>query len=78
LSIEKIKKFLEVKKMSDIQALKNGEEQYTIFTRKVAGKTKKYYQYDYRSENDELFSCIKPTLKICRELKDEWLNKNAN
>ena len=49
-----------------------GQEQYEIFTSKVGGKSKKYYQYDYRHTYGELFSCIKPTLEACRAARDEW------
>ena len=52
-----------------------GMEQYETFTRKVGGKTKKHCQYDYRHNNGELFSCVKPTLEACRAARDEWLNK---
>ena len=54
-----------------------GQEQYDTFTRRISGKTKKYFQYDYRHANGELFSCIKPTLEACRAARDAWLNKFA-
>ena len=34
-----------------------GQEQYETFIRKDRGKTKKYFQYDYRHTDGELFSC---------------------
>jgi len=54
-----------------------GQEQYETFTRTVGRKTKTYYQYDYRHTTGELFSCVKPTLEICREAKDNWLKSKG-
>ena len=34
--------------------------------------------YDYRHTDGELFSCVAPTLKECRQRRDEWLNKKIN
>ena len=50
-----------------------GQEQYETFTCKVAGKVKRYYQYDYRHTDGELFSCVKPTLTKCRDARDTWV-----
>ena len=52
-----------------------GTEQYEKFSRKVCGKTKTYYQYDYRHTDGELFSCVKPTLDACRNARDEWVKR---
>lgn len=52
-----------------------GQEQYEFFSREVRGKEKEYCQYDYRDEDGELFSCIKPTLEACRDERDMWLVK---
>ncbi|MCS2634004.1 DUF3873 domain-containing protein [Bacteroides uniformis] len=30
-------------------------------------------QYDYRHTDEELFSCVKPTLDECRAAQDKWL-----
>lgn len=49
-----------------------GKEQHEAYTHR--GKT--YYQYDYRTESVELFSCVKPTFKECREERDEWLSEH--
>lgn len=59
---------------SDIQGCSTcpkGCENYETFT----WRRKTYYQYDYRHTDGELFSCCAPTLKQCRERRDEWLNK---
>jgi histidyl-tRNA synthetase len=50
-------------------------EQYETFIRKVGGKTKKYFSYDFRDHDGELFSTVKPTLEQCRAARDEWVDK---
>ena len=52
---------------------KLGQEQYETFVHKVGGKSKKYFQYDYRHTDGELFSCVKQTLEACRTARDAWL-----
>ena len=49
-----------------------GEEQYEKFKK---GK-KTYIQYDYRTENGELFSCIDLSLENCRTRRDKWQNSD--
>lgn len=56
---------------------KPGQEQYESFTRKVGRKAKKYCQYDYRSPDGELFSCIRKSLEECRKARDEWENERG-
>ena len=46
-----------------------GQEQYETFT---ASGTR-YYQYDYRHTDGELFSCVRKTLDRCRAKRDAWL-----
>lgn len=48
-----------------------GEEQ---FEECVIGKSK-CVQYDYRTPEGKLFSCVKKTLDACRSARDEWLKK---
>jgi len=48
-----------------------GSEQYESY--KYKGKT--YYQYGYRNENGELFSCVKPSLEACRKARDAYFKK---
>jgi len=50
-----------------------GQEQYEYFTQKFGRKSKKFCAYDYRHIGGILFSCVKPTLDICRAAKDAWL-----
>lgn len=46
-----------------------GSEQYESFT---MGR-KRYVQYDYRTSDGKLFSCVRSTLEKCREACDQWL-----
>jgi len=32
-------------------------------------------QYDYRTENGDLFSCVSTTLQNARDRRDKWLEK---
>lgn len=50
--------------MLDPKNVKNGEEQSEAFTR--GGK--RYYQYDYRDLDGELFSCVRDNLSECRKV----------
>lgn len=50
-----------------------GKENYCTYTTKLRGKRVRMYQYDYCTENGELFSCCAPTLEVCRERLDKWL-----
>lgn len=51
-----------------------GSENYCTYTTRLKGKNVRMYQYDYRTESDELFACCAPTLAKCREKRDAWLN----
>ncbi len=55
-----------------------GTEQYEVFYTGYRSQRKKYYQYDYRHTDGELFSCVAPTLTECRRKRDEWLYKKAS
>ncbi len=44
-----------------------GKENYTTYNTRLRGKRVRMYQYDYRTESGELFSCCAPTLEACRE-----------
>ncbi|MCS2261921.1 MULTISPECIES: DUF3873 family protein [Bacteroides] len=56
---------------------KAGAEKYEAFEASFGRKKRTLIQYDYRAENNELFSCICPTLEQCRAKRDEWLNRKA-
>ena len=49
-----------------------GEEIYTSF-RLEYRPNQLFYQYDYRSNDGDLFSCVSPTLAQCREKRDKWV-----
>lgn len=53
-------------------------EQYETFYSAHRGKKICRVMYDYRHIDNELFSCVAPTLKECRERRDEWLNKKQH
>lgn len=55
-----------------------GTEQYETFYSAHRGKKISRVMYDYRHTDNELFSCVAPTLKECRQRRDEWLNKKIN
>ena len=50
-------------------------ENYTSFTAKIGRKTVKRWQYDYRTESGELFSCVGVSLDSCRAKRDLWLSQ---
>ncbi len=50
-----------------------GKENYTTYNTMLGRKRVRMYQYDYRTESGELFSCCAPTLEVCREKRDTWL-----
>ena len=51
-----------------------GEERYERFQLPDRrGRMRTFYQYDYRHTNGGLFSCVRPTLSECREVRDRAL-----
>lgn len=52
-----------------------GEEKYERFSFRDRPR-EFFYQYDYRHADGELFSCVKPSLKECREAREEWIKNN--
>lgn len=59
--------------MNGCSTTQRGQEQYEVFTLRLPRKTRKAVQYDYRTDDGELFSCVRPTLEECREARDRWL-----
>lgn len=53
------------------QYLPAGQEQYEYY--KCRATKKRLCQYDYRTSDGELFSCVKPTLAEAREACAKWL-----
>lgn len=37
-----------------------------------------FIQYDYRTKDGKLFSCVKPDLMACRDARDKWLKSEIN
>lgn len=55
------------------------EERHEYFTLSLSLRRKKRLcQYDYRTADGELFSCVAPTLEECRRRRDEWLRRKTN
>lgn len=54
-----------------------GQEQYEFFPAGYGKKRRMFCQYDYRSMDGELFSCVRETLEQCREERDAWLQKRG-
>jgi hypothetical protein len=60
--------------MLDPKSLAPGEEQHERF--QVPTRRNRFaYQYDYRNTDGELFSCARSTLKECRALRDQWIER---
>lgn len=60
-----------------VSTTKAGEEKYEKFTTRVGRKSRTMYQYDYRTPDGELFSCVAPSLEACRMRRDSWLEKRG-
>lgn len=60
-----------------VSTAKAGEEKYEKFTTRVGRKSRTMYQYDYRTPDGELFSCVAPSLEACRMRRDSWLEKRG-
>ena len=58
-----------------ISTTQRGQKQYEAFYHTHRGKRVEQIMYDYRTEDGELFSVVAPTLKECRQKRDEWLAK---
>lgn len=50
----------------------NGQEKFEVYT---DSRGKECVQYDYRTEQGELFSCVAADLETCRKRRDNWLKK---
>lgn len=51
----------------------SGKENYTTYNTKLKGQKVRMYQYDYRTDTGELFTCCAPSLEACRIKRDTWL-----
>lgn len=57
--------------LNGVSQCPKGTENYETFYTMVRRKRTKLIQYDYRSEDGELFTCVKPALTECRKARDE-------
>lgn len=60
--------------LNGVSQCQKGTENYETFYTMIGRKRTKLIQYDYRSEDGELFTCVKPTLTECRKARDDILN----
>lgn len=52
-----------------------GQEKYVYFYLTPRPRKRgRYCQYDYRHTDGELFATVAPSLEICRERRDKWLD----
>lgn len=52
-----------------------GQEQYETFYSAHRGRKVSRVMYDYRTQEGDLFSVVAPTLRECRQKREEWLAK---
>lgn len=57
--------------INGVSQCQKGTENYEVFYTTIRRKRTKLIQYDYRNEDGELFTCVKPTLTECRKARDE-------
>ena len=53
---------------------KTGQENYTTFHFEYRPKGR-FYQYDYRHKDGELFTTVAQTLEQCRAKRDKWVQE---
>lgn len=59
--------------ISGVSQCPKGTEHYETFTAMGRGQRGTvFFQYDYRVEDGTLFSCVKPSLELCREARDKY------
>lgn len=59
--------------MGTISTCRVGQEKYENFTSNV--NRKRYVSYEFRADDGELFTCVKPTLEACRTARDKWIDE---
>lgn len=59
--------------LNGVSQCPKGTEHYETFTAMGRGQRGTvFFQYDYRAEDGTLFSCVKPSLELCREARDKY------
>ncbi len=53
-----------------------GRERYETFVSTLFSGER--VQYDYRTPDGRLFSCVGKTLEICRQRRDKWLAEHVH
>ena len=61
--------------LQGVSTTQAGQEQYETFYSAHRGRKVSRVMYDYRTQDGDLFSVIAPTLRECRQKRDEWLAK---
>lgn len=61
--------------INGVSSTKPGEEQWEEFYDRGLGRS--LVQYDYRTPEGRLFSCIAPSLERARAKRDQWLERNS-
>lgn len=61
--------------INGVSSTKPGEEQWEEFFDRGLGRS--LVQYDYRTPEGRLFSCIAPSLERARAKRDKWLERNS-
>lgn len=56
----------------------HGSEHYEHFISRRHGHRHQFVQYDYRTLDGELFTCVRDTLDACRLACAEWLSLRSN
>ena len=57
----------------------NGDENYNFFKSRIGSKKlQTLVQYDYRTENGELFSCVRKSIEEARAARDAWVKKTQD
>ena len=64
-------------KKNGCSVCQSGKENYTTYNTKLRGKRVKMYQYDYRAESGELFSCCASTLRGVQREKRYLVEKDS-
>ena len=54
-----------------------GQEQYCFYEVRVGRADRRLVQYDYRTPDGRLFSCVAQNLDDARKRKDAWLHKEV-
>jgi len=50
-----------------------GSERHAVFS----WRDQKHFQYDFRTLDGNLFSCVGKSLSECRQKRDKWLKENG-